>query len=165
MKRRYTGEGKSGEGSFFALSLLGCPLCFSSIPWKRLMVFFWEAGGSPPLYRLSGSRPFGLLSFPRLPSSSLFRLHSITRVIPPLLPLSLHQNSTSTRNDCIVDVDTNNVSGTVDKTALLFLLSARSSFPFTWTRIAGCAAWPRIGGAEKRASFCETHRSGGIDPW
>lgn len=130
MKRRYTGEGKSGEGSFFALSLLGCPLCFSSIPWKRLMVFFWEAGGSPPLYRLSGSRPFGLLSFPRLPSSSLFRLHSITRVTPPLLPLSLHQNSTSTRNDCIVDVDTNNVSGTVDKTALLFLLSARSSFPF-----------------------------------
>lgn len=94
------------------------------------MVFFWEAGGSPPLYRLSGSRPFGLLSFPRLPSSSLFRLHSITRVTPPLLPLSLHQNSTSTRNDCIVDVDTNNVSGTVDKTALLFLLSARSSFPF-----------------------------------
>lgn len=27
-----------------------------------------------------------------------------------------------------MDVDTNNVSGTVDKTALLFLLSARSSF-------------------------------------
>lgn len=51
-----------------------------------------------------------------------------SRASPLPFFLSLHQNSTSTRNDCIVDVDTNNVSGTVDKTALLFLLSARSSF-------------------------------------
>lgn len=103
-KEIHAGEG--GEGSFFALSPSGCPLCFSSIPWKRLMVFFWEASGGSPLrhWPLSGSRPFRpARPFLLVPCPRRFFVFVRSRA-----SLSPHQNST--RNDCIVDVDTNNVS-------------------------------------------------------
>lgn len=50
------------------------------------MVFFWEAGGSPPLHRFV-SRPFGLLSSLFSPSVA-FSLFDHARH-PPSLPLSL----------------------------------------------------------------------------
>lgn len=119
-KEIHAGEG--GEGSFFALSPSGWPLCFSSIPWKRLMVFFWEAGGGSPLHHwpLSGSRPFRpARPFLLVPCPRRFFVFVRSRASLSLLakiPRETIVSWTWTRTT---------FQGRVDKTALLFLLSAR----------------------------------------
>lgn len=123
MKRRYTRGGRGREGRVVS-SLFPHPLFFFH-PVETVNGFLLGGGwlaATPPL-RFEAIRPalFSLLSFRRF---FFIRSRASSSLSPSLS--SLHQNSTSTRNDCIVD--TSNVSRTVDKTALLFLLSARPSF-------------------------------------
>lgn len=122
MKRRYTRGGGGKAGWFLRYSRT---LCFSSIPVNGFLL----GGGWLAAASFRGHSACSLLcSFSLLLRRFFFiRSRASSPPLPPSLS-SLHRNSTSTRNDCIVDVDTSNVSRTIDKTALLFLLSARPSF-------------------------------------